>query len=155
VVDFRTKFLPHVGFPKIQKEFNTLLSGTPCLIDKFLSGEVKDDTFPQGIYAITDPEDEHVVYIGKTNKNKDGIRGRVRSHAGKGRRLLKKLGVTPEVFRKYNVRALAITDASIRGAAELYGIAVHMPKGNLIALLTEGKPDFDPPAKTEDLPILH
>ena len=147
---FRTKFLPHGDFPQIEKEFSTLLSGTPYVIDKFLSRNVKNDDFAnQGIYAITDPEDEHVVYIGKTNKKKDGIRGRIRSHAGRGRRLQKKLGVSPEVFGKYNVRAHTITDPSIRGAAELYGIATHMPKGNLIALLTEGPPDFDTPRNSD------
>ena len=156
MVDFRTKFLPHADFPQIQKEFNTLLSATPFTVAIFIrkKGQYKSCT-EQGIYMFTDPEDKIVVYIGKTNTNKGGIGGRVRRHARKGRSLQKKLGISRDSFLEYNVRVQPVSDASVRGAAELYGIAVHMPEGNLIALKTEGKPDFDPPVKSENFPILH
>jgi hypothetical protein len=154
VFDFRTKFLPHAGFPQIQKEFNALLSATPFTVAAFIrkKGQYKSCT-AQGIYMFTDPEDRTLVYIGKTNTNKGGIGGRVRRHTRKGRSLQKKLGISRDTFLEYNVRVQPISDASIRGAAELYGIAVHMPGGNLIALKTEGEPDFDPPAKTRITPF--
>jgi hypothetical protein len=49
--------------------------------------------------------------------------------------LKKKLGgqnvpITKDAFGEYNVRVRAISNPSIRGAAELYGIAVYMPKAN-------------------------
>jgi hypothetical protein len=55
--------------------------------------------------------------------------------------------VCQESFLNYHVRVHEIEHAFIRGASELYGIAVYAPGGNRIALVTESKPDFDQPSK--------
>jgi hypothetical protein len=136
------KFTPDHQFRnKIENAIAALLSSDPCQIRDFVAGIYKDCR-EQGIYAITNPGDYEIVYIGKTNRRKDGIGGRVRQHASKKRNLQKKLKV--DGINDYYVRVHPIADASIRGAAELYAIAVYMPKGNRIALETEGDQDFEP-----------
>jgi hypothetical protein len=143
------KFPFHPNFQSIEHEIQTLLSKTPYKVGVFVD-EKEYMKYPKhGIYAFTDPDDKELVYIGKSISHRRGVGGRARHHARPGRSLQKKkLKIDEESFRNYHVRVHEIEDPFVRGAAELYGIAVYAPKGNRIALATEFKPDFDGP---EDL----
>ena len=86
----------------------------------------------QGIYVITDPTDESVVYVGKTNSGtkEKGVADRIHGHSARGSDLQIALGISPKDFDDYNVRTIQINNPDERGLAELYGIAVYAPKGN-------------------------
>ncbi len=142
------KFPCHPDFTQIQKEIEALLSKIPYRVRDFVDKEEYKKYPKHGIYAFTDPEDKKIVYIGKSFRHKRGVGGRARHHTRPGRSLQKKkLEVDLESFRNYHVRVHEIEDPFIRGASELYGIAVYAPEGNRIALVTESKPDFDQPSK--------
>jgi hypothetical protein len=86
----------------------------------------------QGIYAITDPEDLEVVYIGKTNDGtkENGVADRIWGHCAKGSDLQTALGIGPNQIEQHVVRTVPISDPARRGLSELYGIAIYRPKGN-------------------------
>lgn len=137
------KFPFHPQFQQAQKEVEALLSKDPYMVGDFVDKEEYKKYPKQGIYVFTDPEDKEIVYIGKSISHWRGVGGRARHHERPWRSLQKKLEVDPESFRNYHVRVHEIEDPLIRGTSELYGIAVYVPLGNRIALVTECKPDFD------------
>jgi hypothetical protein len=137
------KFPFHPQFQQAQKEVEALLSKDPYMVGDFVDKEEYKKYQKQGIYVFTDPEDKEIVYIGKSISHWRGVGGRARHHERPWRSLQKKLEVDPESFRNYHVRVHEIEDPLIRGTSELYGIAVYVPLGNRIALVTECKPDFD------------
>ena len=48
------------------------------------------------------------------------------------------MNVNSNQLGDHRVRVLPIDDPVLRGATELYGIAVYTPKGNLITYRTKG-----------------
>jgi hypothetical protein len=137
------KFSTSSHLPKIINEVESLLSGTSYNVRDFVENRVYEKFPEQGMYAFTDPDDEEVVYIGKSMKHRRGVGGRARHHARPGGSLQRKLGVNQDRFYEYNVRVRPISDSLICGAAEVYGIAVYMPKANKLCLETEGKHDLE------------
>jgi hypothetical protein len=113
------KFSPDPLFPQVQHEFEALLSKTPYKVSDFVDQKEYKNHAKHGICAFTDPEDEKIVYIGKSFKHRRGVGGRARHHARPERSLQKKLGVDTESFRNYHVRVHQIDDPVVRGAAEL------------------------------------
>lgn len=73
---------------------------------------VYDQTTHQGIYAITDPEDENVVYIGKTNSGtkEKGVADRIWGHLAKGSDLQSSLGIDTSTLGDYNVRTIEMPE---------------------------------------------
>ena len=98
--------------PEIRKELEELLSKTPQKVGDFVKSGNYKTPGKQRIYAFTDPDDKEIVYIGMSTNHKNGVGGRARHHERKGRSLqAKKLKVTQEIFRTYNVRIHPIVDA--------------------------------------------
>jgi hypothetical protein len=86
----------------IERAIDALLPSEACRIGNFVKSGKYKECVEQGIYAITDPGDDKIVYIGKTNTRKGGVGRRVRQHVSKGRTLQKKLKV--DGINDYHVR---------------------------------------------------
>ena len=116
----------------LEKTLAKLFDSTPHKIKDFVKDPLHSQNAHQGIYAITDPTDQEVVYIGKTNDGtvEKGVADRVCGHTQKNSSLQESLGIDPGTLKTYHVRTIAIPEPGDRGLAELYGIAVCAPRGN-------------------------
>jgi hypothetical protein len=111
-----------------------------CQAPKYLIGEFSRNPLwllhgYQGIYLITDTEGQ-VIYVGKTDgrdgvaPKEMGVADRMYGHASTDSTVRTRLNVSIEVFKSYFVRVLRIDQAELRGAVELYAIAIFRPPGN-------------------------
>jgi hypothetical protein len=92
-----------------------------------------------GVYVLTRPDNDEVVYAGKTTKKKDGIKGRIKDHlaiSGKGKSdlkaFLKKHRDCPQDPKEYYVRGIEIEDLRERGLFEYFLISVLNPPFNKV-----------------------
>jgi hypothetical protein len=111
-----------------------------CQAPKYLIGKFTQNPLwllhgYQGLYLITDAEDQ-VLYAGKTDgrdgvpSKEMGVADRMYGHASSDSTVRIRLGVSVQVFKGYFVRVLRVDQAELRGAVELYAIAIFKPPGN-------------------------
>lgn len=121
------------------------LWNAPChrIVDFIKNPVYANHTF-QGIYVVSDPDDNEPIYIGKTNDGdkEKGLADRICGHAAKGSELQNALGIDQTMFERYRVRAVRIDDPVQRGLTELYGISVYRSKANKVARL-QALPSYD------------
>lgn len=116
----------------LQKTIEELRSAKAIKIADMKRNPIYSENTHQGIYAITNPDDLEVVYIGKTNDGtkENGVADRIYGHCESGSDLRTALDLGPKQLEQYIVRTLPICDAARRGLSELYGIAIYGPRGN-------------------------
>jgi hypothetical protein len=59
-----------------------------------------------------------------------GVADRMCGHASTDPTVRTRFGVSVQVFKSYFVRVLRVDQAKLRGAVELYAIAIFQPPGN-------------------------
>jgi hypothetical protein len=116
----------------LEKTIGDLRGAKPIKIEDIKCDPNYSKNTDQGIYAITDPDDLEVVYIGKMNDStkENGVADRIWSHCAKGSDLQTALGIGPDQIEHHVVRTIPICDPTQRGLSELYGIAIYRPRGN-------------------------
>jgi hypothetical protein len=92
-----------------------------------------------GVYVITRPDNDEVVYAGKTTTGSTGIKRRIEAHLriskiGKSnlKAFLKKHRDYPQNPKEYYVRGIEIEDPRERGLFECFLISVLNPPFNRI-----------------------
>jgi hypothetical protein len=112
-----------------------LLKAPKYLIGKFTQNPLWSLHGYQGLYLVTDANDQ-VLYAGKTD-GRDGVASiemgvadRMCGHTSSDPTVRTRLNISIEVFKSYFVRVLQIDQAELRGAVELYTIAIFRPPGN-------------------------
>lgn len=113
-------------------------------VSSFIINPLYDQHTFQGIYAVSDPDDKQIVYIGKTNNGtkEKGLVDRICGHAANHSQLQIALGVDRKTFKQYQIRAIKVDDPIHRGLTEFYGIAIFHPKANRVARM-QALPDYD------------
>jgi hypothetical protein len=124
--------LDHIRF--LQNYSEKLINSDPFKISNFITGELYDRHCFQGVYAISDPDDKTVVYIGKTDDGivENGLADRIHGHSSSNSTLQKALGVNAVSFRDFLVRSICVDDPVQRGYIEYYAIAIYRPKANKV-----------------------
>jgi len=125
---------------KLNNLYNNLFKIKPYKMKDFKSpargkySNAYNENKIQGIYAITDPDDKIIIYIGKTNDGtkENGIADRLLVHS-KNSYELNRYRSANSILDEYNVRTIEVKDSYFRGYAELYGIAVFSPKANIVS----------------------
>ena len=117
---------------KLQQNLDDLWNARPHKMGDIKVEPFRSQNTHQGVYVITDPDDNEVVYIGKTNggTKEKGVADRIWGHCDKGSDIQNSLGIGPQEMKNYNVRTKPFSEPKERGLTELYGIAVCGPRGN-------------------------
>lgn len=108
--------------------FDTLLSTTPETLGSF----AKRYPTGHGVYVITDPDDNEIVYVGRSISARDGLGQRIYDHIynSESSDLNQKLGGDRELTKRHLIRIVELPDFDIRRFAEHFGIAILQPKLN-------------------------
>jgi len=92
-----------------------------------------------GVYVLTRPDNDEVVYVGKTTTGSTGIKRRIEAHLriskiGKSnlKAFLKKHRDYPQDPKEYYVRGIEIEDPRERGLFECFLISVLNPPFNRV-----------------------
>jgi hypothetical protein len=131
----RTNLIDPVHVQYLGDTLAQLCQAPKHTIEKFTENPLWLQHDYQSVYLVTDADD-HVLYAGKTD-GQDGVlpkekavADRIYGHTFSDSTVRTRLGVTIQVFKGYFVRVFQIEQAELRGAVELYAIAIFRPPGN-------------------------
>jgi hypothetical protein len=85
-----------------------------------------------GVYAVSDEDDQDVIYVGRSIRHCEGLGGRIHDHCHvrQPANLLSKIPEGRERIRRFWIRHILIEDSLVRRSTECYLISVFHPRLN-------------------------
>ncbi len=123
-------------------QLKELLSKNPEKLEDVLT---RRPTY-HGVYAISDPSDSEIVYVGMSTTAVEGVGQRLYDHATiKGSPVRVSIGGDRQMLKVHNVRVIQVDDPIARHNLEAVAIGALSPKYNRVrnskAFLEEVNPE--------------